>query len=100
MKPKRENYYLVSFGNELIYVGKIIDIGEKIKMKFLKRYTNDQYDWPKTDKVEEIVKEQIVCRPIKLSGSLPFTVKGVPKAEKLFKALKKCKAIGCEIAYS
>ena len=86
--PKADKYYLVSYGKELVYVGKIISIDENISMKFLKRYTNDRYDWPKKDQIEAITPEQIVCGPIKLSGSLPFTIKGVVKAEKLFRAHK------------
>ena len=87
--PQPDKYYMVSFGKELPYIGKVVTVGTKILMKFLKRSCSDEYIWPVKDQLEEIDRAQIVCGPIKISGSLPFVIKGVLKAEKMFRAHQK-----------
>ena len=77
-----QRYYIICFDN-LGYVGKVVDIKKsKVSVEFMVRKPNDKYDWPIKNSIEDIYPAQIICGPLKLSGSIPFTVKGVSTAVK------------------
>ena len=89
-KPQNvENFYVIAFGN-IVYVGKVIQSdGSAITVKFLERKFSDQYDWYKRDRIETINKEQVICGPLKIRGTLPFKINGTQKALAAFLKHKK-----------
>ena len=73
-----ENYYVVSYSGKLSYVGKVINVKKHlVTVKFMTRKTDAKYHWPQQDKIEDVHPQQIICGPIKLTGSLPFKIIGV-----------------------
>ena len=80
-KIETEKFYLVGYGKNLGYIGKITEIGKtSLTMKFMKRLPEDRYDWPVKDSIDKVDLKQLVCGPIPMQGSLPFKIVGVPKA--------------------
>ena len=93
-KTLKENcYYVVSYGSGLDYVGRVEQIKKKsVVVKFLERKTNDEYDWPRSDKIEDVGIEQFICGPIKLVGTTPFKILGVGRVGKSYREHMK----GCQ----
>ena len=78
-----ENYYVVSYSGKLNYVGKVINVKKHlVTVKFMTRKTDTKYHWPQQDKIEDVHPQQIICGPIKLTGSLPFKIIGVEQVLK------------------
>ena len=46
------------------------------------RKTDAKYHWPQQDKIEDVHPQQIICGPIKLTGSLPSKIIGVEQVLK------------------
>ena len=51
-------------------------------MKFMQRKPNDMYDWPVKDVTEEVELKQLICGPLRLSGTFPYNIRGIPQAVK------------------
>ena len=52
-KIKPNNYYIILYGNDLLYVGRVITVKDGIiKFKFMQRLSREKYDWYKKDKIE------------------------------------------------
>ena len=88
---KSETYYMVAYGSDLSYIGKVvkIDTDQKVTMKFMNRLPEETFDWHKVDKIEQVDLQQLICGPINIRGSLPFHISGIPKAMKDYNAYKK-----------
>lgn len=72
-----DKYYVVCYG-DLSYVGKVVAIQkETVTVQFMVRKPDNKYDWPVKKKIEDVDHRQLICGPLKLSGGLPFTVRGV-----------------------
>lgn len=81
-----DKYYIISFGKDLCYVGKVVELKKKqIMVKFMQRLPDDQFTW-KADagSYEEVEKEQFFCGPLKLEGTFPFKIMGVESAHKAY----------------
>ncbi|KAL3265879.1 hypothetical protein HHI36_010071 [Cryptolaemus montrouzieri] len=55
------------------YIGRIVQVGEYIKLKFLKEDLG-RYLWPKKDDLQFVDKQFIFYGPIDLFGNDPFTI--------------------------
>lgn len=75
------------------YVGRVIDVNEQsISCKFLRRNPNDCYVWPKNDDIDTIDDiKGLFVGPIKLKGTVPYTIRNLPEAFKAFRAYCKDK---------
>lgn len=85
---EKEQYYAVYY-EEKWYIGRVLDITQKIKLKFLCEDL-DKYVWPKRDDVAEVDSKFVFYGPISLLGNYPFYLKKVDKAEiiKKYKEMK------------
>jgi hypothetical protein len=89
-KVREEKYYVATYGKNLSYVGKVARIGKTtIEMSFLKRLPDNKYGWPSKKTLEAISPSQIICGPISLKGTIPFTILGVDKASADYLAFEK-----------
>ena len=80
LKPVLHNYYAVDFVNKS-FVGRVVTVGKtKVTMTFLERKSNDEYHWPVRVDKDDVYPQALFCGPIKLSGTIPFTIHGIDKA--------------------
>ena len=56
-----------------------------VKIRFLERRMNNQYNWPKRDDIDEVEMIHLIAGPILLTGTNPFTIRGIDKALADFK---------------
>ena len=86
-------HYLITFGNDLYYIGKILEINKKkIYVKCMDRLTQDVFSWKSSKKApEEVNPDQFVSGPIRLHGTMPYTIKGVDAAHRAYMKYKKNK---------
>ena len=78
---KIDIHYLVSFGKDLCYIGKIVDIKKaSIIVKFMKQQPGNMFVWKANEKTEEVRLEQFVCGPQRLHGTMPYNINGVDTA--------------------
>lgn len=84
-----EKYYCVYYDTGW-HVGRVLHVEQNTcKIKFL--YANlDEFKWPKKDDIQEVKKKFIMCGPISLNGTNPFTLSKEVRAEiqKQFKKFK------------
>ena len=84
---KVEKFYLVVYGKNLKYIGKITNIcQEKVTISFLQRMPNEKYTWPNKPKIEDIAPNQIISGPINMKGTFPFSIAGVESSVNKYNA--------------
>ena len=66
-----EKYYVV-FYNIGWFIGKVLEIEEKVKFKFLKKNL-ENYKWPKKEDIQSVDERFIFYGPIELIENGPFT---------------------------
>ena len=80
-------YYGVDYGRHLCYIGRVLKVGKTgVTCKFLRRTERDKYDWPVRDDVDtELEPEGFFIGPLKLKGTIPFTIRNVLRAHQAFR---------------
>lgn len=81
-----EEHYLISYGKDLCYIGKVIELKKQsIEVKFMERQPGDMYIWKVNKKnIEEVKPEQFVSGPLRLHGTMPYNIKGVETAHRAY----------------
>lgn len=69
------------------FIGRIIELRDKVKIKFLKQ----NYIWPKKEDIQDAEKDYIFYGPVLFCGNEPFTIKRYVRLniEKMYKSFKK-----------
>ena len=80
IKPVFQGVYVVDYDKKF-YIGRCIKLGKtKIKMNYFIRRPNDKYDLPIHSDTDDIEAKYLICGPLKLIGTVPFTIHGADKA--------------------
>ena len=83
--PEEEKYYVVNYDKKA-YIGRVLKVSKvMVKIKFLERRMNNQYDWPKRDDIDEVEMIHLIAGPILLTGTTPFTIRGIDRTLANFK---------------
>lgn len=89
-KIELEKYYAV-FYDEDWFIGRVLNVEEKVKVKFLVKDL-DQYVWPKREDVQYVDARFIFHGPVSLEGNCPFAIKRSEKSIIIqkYKKIKQC----------
>lgn len=72
---EEDQYYAVDY-IDTFYVGRIICFNKQtIKMKYMRRNAEGNYDWPTRDDIDDVEKHMIFDGPLVIEGTLPFKLK-------------------------